>query len=63
MKRLLQLSGSIAVIHGLEDVALLSIGRFLPVPIWLMYVIGIGVSTILLTALFNRLSDKLNHRH
>ena len=48
----------VAVVHGLEDVALLSLGRFLPVPIWAMYLIGLTVSVIVLTNLLNRLMCK-----
>ncbi len=48
----------VAVVHGLEDVALLSMGRFLPVPIWAMYSIGIGVSVTILTLLINSFTDR-----
>ena len=49
----------VSVVHGLEDVALLSIGRFLPVPVWAMYIIGIGASVTILTFLINRLNDRV----
>jgi hypothetical protein len=58
MRRLFHIGGAVAIIHALEDVALLSIGRFLPVPVWAMYVIGIGISTLILTTLFERLLKK-----
>lgn len=45
----------VAVVHGLEDVGLLSLGRFLPVPLWAMYLIGLTLSTTVLTLLVNRL--------
>ena len=48
----------VAVVHGLEDVALLSMGRFLPVPVWAMYAIGISVSVIVLTLLLNKITDR-----
>ena len=48
----------VAVVHGLEDVALLSLGRFLPVPVWAMYLIGLSVSVIILTKLLNHLLPK-----
>ena len=34
--------------HTLEDVVLLSIGRFLPVPVWAMYAIGLGLSWLVM---------------
>ena len=51
----------VAVVHGLEDVALLSLGRFLPVPIWAMYAIGLSVSIVILTKLLKHLlpQDKI----
>tara|TARA_Y100000310_G_scaffold41523_1_gene38835 strand:- start:1024 stop:1209 length:186 start_codon:yes stop_codon:yes gene_type:complete len=58
MSRLLQMGLVVAVVHGLEDVALLSMGRFLPVPIWAMYSIGIGVSVTILTLLINSFTDR-----
>lgn len=58
MKRLLALAGSIGIIHGLEDAALLTMGRFLPVPIWVMYIIGLSVSVTLMTLIINRLETK-----
>ena len=49
----------VAVIHGLEDVALLSLGRFLPVPVWALYVIGVALSATVLTVLIGRLTRRL----
>jgi hypothetical protein len=49
----------VAVIHGLEDVALLSLGRFLPVPVWALYVIGVALSATVLTLLIGRLTRRL----
>lgn len=57
MSKWLRVGLIVAVVHGLEDVGLLSIGRFLPVPIWAMYVIGLGVSTTVLTLLVNRITQ------
>ena len=48
----------VAVVHGLEDVALLSLGRFLPVPVWAMYQIGLTASVFILTKLLNHLLPK-----
>lgn len=57
-KPIFKLAGSVAVIHALEDIGLLSIGRFLPVPIWAMYLIGIFVSTVLLTFIIDKVIVK-----
>ena len=40
--------GGVMVVHGMEDCLLLSIGRFLPVPIPLMYAIGLLFSWLIL---------------
>jgi hypothetical protein len=58
LKRLLTLAGSIGLIHGLEDICLLTMGRFLPVPIWAMYAIGLSVSMILMTIIIDRLTRR-----
>ena len=58
MSRLLKMGVVVAGVHGLEDVALLSMGRFLPVPVWAMYCIGISVSVIVLTLLLNKITDR-----
>ena len=50
---------AVAVIHGAEDVLLLSVGRFLPVPIWAMYPIGIAVSAIVMTKLIQWLTSRM----
>ena len=55
MNSWLRVGGLVAVVHGLEDVGLLSLGRFLPVPLWAMYLIGLTLSTTVLTLLVNRL--------
>ena len=34
------------LIHMVEDTILLSIGRFLPLPLWSVYVIGLSLSTV-----------------
>ena len=59
MKRLLTLAGSVGLIHGLEDIRLLTMGRFLPVPVWALYVIGLSVSMILMTVIIDRLMRKI----
>ena len=58
MSRLFKMGLVVAVVHGLEDVALLSMGRFLPVPVWAMYCIGIGASVTIMTLLINSFTDR-----
>ena len=50
-----EIAAIVLIIHMLEDASILSIGRFLPVPVWLMYPIGMGLSAIILTGVFQRL--------
>ena len=59
MKRLLQLGGTVGIIHACEDVFLMSLGRWLDVPLWLLYIVGIAVSTILLTVIIDRVTLKM----
>ena len=56
MRKLMQLVGTVGVIHAGEDIFLMSLGRWLPVPVWLLYVIGITISTTLLTFIVRRLT-------
>jgi len=49
-----EIAAVVVVIHMLEDVSILSIGRFLPVSVWLMYPIGMGLSAIILTGVFQK---------
>ena len=56
MQQLARLVGTVGVIHAGEDILLMSLGRFLPVPVWLLYLIGILVSTTLLTFIVRRLT-------
>ena len=42
-------------IHVLEDVALISIGKFIPGPWWLAYFVGIGLSWLVLSAIIYRI--------
>lgn len=56
MKRLASLVGVVGVIHAAEDIFLLSLGRWLEVDVWLLYVIGVGVSTTLLTIVINKIT-------
>lgn len=47
-------------VHTLEDIMLLSIGRFLPVPTLVMYAIGLIVSWIVMAALVKKFGG---HQH
>ena len=55
------MAGVIAV-HTIEDVILLSIGRFLPVPIWAMYAIGLLTSWLILSGLMHSTMQR-SHKH
>ena len=55
------MAGVIAV-HTIEDVILLSIGRFLPVPIWAMYIIGLLTSWLILSGLMHSTMQR-SHKH
>jgi len=48
-------------VHTLEDILLLSIGRFLPVPTLAMYAIGLIISWLVMAALVNKFGG--NHQH
>ena len=45
-------------VHTLEDVVLLSIGRFLPVPLFAMYGLGLVISWLLMGCIVNRFLNK-----
>ena len=47
MSKWLRVGLLVSVVHGLEDIALLSIGRFLPVPVWAMYIIGLSTRPLI----------------
>ena len=53
-----QIAAVVVVIHMLEDASILSIGRFLPVSVWIMYPVGMGLSAIILTGVFQRLMQR-----
>ena len=44
-----------AAIHTLEDILLMSIGRFVPVPLLAMYGMGLIVSWLMMGCIVNRL--------
>ena len=49
-------------IHTLEDIALMSIGRFVPLPLFAMYALGLALSWLVMGLLFNHMLGK-THRH
>ena len=49
-------------VHTLEDVTLLTIGRFAPVPWYVMYPLGLGLSWLVLGLLLEKINKK-SHRH
>ena len=56
MRKLASLVGFVGVVHAGEDILLMSLGRYLPVPVWLLYIIGVALSTTLLTYIIRRLT-------
>jgi len=53
-------------IHTMEDILLLSIGRFLPLPLLAMYGLGLVVSWLLMGCLVNRFLKQVGvdvHHH
>ena len=53
-----QLAGTVGVVHAGEDIILMSLGRWLPVPVWLLFLVGIIISTTVLTVLIQKLTIK-----
>ncbi len=51
------------VIHTCEDIALLSIGKFAPLPTPIMYMVGLGVSWIVMSGIVHRYFGKILHKH
>jgi hypothetical protein len=51
---------SVLALHALEDVVLLTIGKFAPLPVPLMYAVGLGLSWIVFGLLLVRV---LPHKH
>ena len=50
-------------IHTLEDVILMSIGRFAPVPLFAMYAIGLGMSWLVMGALLHKVLGRNHNNH
>ena len=49
------------IIHALEDILLMSIGRFVPLPLFAMYALGLIVSWLVMGVLVHRLLGKGHH--
>ena len=54
----LKLTGVVVAAHALEDVLLLSIGRFVPLPLWAVYALGLGVSSVVLAGIISKVMRK-----
>ena len=54
-----QLAGTVGGVHAGEDIILMSLGRWLPVPVWLLFLVGIIISTTVLTVLIQKLTIKV----
>jgi|TARA_R110000824_G_C14994164_1_gene655530 hypothetical protein len=54
MKRLARLAGAVGVLHAGEDVLLMSLGRWLPVPWPVLFGLGIILSAVVLTVLIQK---------
>ena len=54
MRKLARLVGAIGVVHAAEDILLMSLGRWLPVPVWLLFLVGVVLSAFVLTFLIRR---------
>ena len=50
-------------IHTLEDILLMSIGRFLPVPLLAMYALGLVVSWLVMGCIVNRVMHTSHGQH
>ena len=50
-------------IHTLEDIVLLSIGRFAPLPLIAMYALGLAMSWLVMGALLHKVLGRKPHDH
>ena len=50
-------------VHTAEDILLLSIGKYLPVPTLWMYAIGLGTSWVVMSLLVKRVGVSHGHHH
>ena len=51
-----EIAAVVIVIHLIEDISILSMGRFLPVPLYIMYPLGLGISALILTGIIQRIT-------
>lgn len=49
------------LIHTLEDIMLMSIGRFVPLPLFAMYILGLIVSWVIMSWLVHKIGGKHHH--
>ena len=50
------------VVHTSEDILLMSIGRFVPLPLLAMYGLGLLISLLIMGCIVERLLGKLNKK-
>ena len=50
-------------IHTLEDIVLLSIGRFAPLPLIAMYALGLAMSWLVMGALLHKVLGRSHNEH
>ena len=50
-------------IHTLEDIILLSIGRFAPLPLIAMYALGLAMSWLVMGALLHKVLGRSHNEH
>ena len=51
-------TGMAVGVHFAEDIGLLSIGRFAPLPWWGAFLIGIGFSWLMMGAIIHKIQNK-----
>ena len=51
------------LVHTCEDITLLSIGKFAPLPTPMMYMVGLGLSWIVMSGIVHRYFGNLHHKH
>jgi len=53
-----RIAGIVVLVHLVEDASILSMGRFLPVPLYIMYPLGLGLRALVLTGVIQRISKR-----
>jgi len=58
--RTLLMGGTLAAVgvHVLEDVLLISLGAWVPIPVWLKYVVGISASWLVFGCIIHRIKGE-----